>query len=361
MVNENKNIISIKSNKINESELFIKYKSSYKSAFFDFSLHLILVYFSFNLVKLYKNTWLSIITVPLLCLLNLKTFIIFHDCGHNSYTPNKYLNTILSHILGVLVSTNPMWIPHHDVHHITNGIIKNDYGYKFNEIVYITVQKYQKFSEFNKLLYRFIYNPFVYFNLVPFIFFFLVQRYIYFYKHFFSNNKAKKNLNISSFYVIFTHLFNNIGMLLLYYALFKNGLMLYYFITLHITSALGFFLFFNQHTFNPSYVFDNNENWNYKDSGLKGSSLILVPYFLKYFTGGIEYHHIHHFNSKIPNYNLQSFHKEVISKSNIFDNIIKLSIYDCLNNLSLTLYDEKKNKYVTVKEADEEINKNKDI
>jgi hypothetical protein len=95
-------------------------------------------------------------------------------------------------------------------------------------------------------------------------------------------------------------------------------------------------VFHNQHSYNPSYVVDN-ENWNMTDSGLKGSSFIQIPYLLKYFTGGIEYHHIHHFNSKIPNYNLQSYHEEVISKSNIFDNIVKLSITDCYNNLTLSL------------------------
>ena len=41
---------------------------------------------------------------------------------------------------------------------------------------------------------------------------------------------------------------------------------------------------------------------------------------------GIEYHHIHHMNAKIPGYNLQNFHEEVVLKSNLFDNIIKLSI-----------------------------------
>ena len=57
-------------------------------------------------------------------------------------------------------------------------------------------------------------------------------------------------------------------------------------------------------------------------------------------------------NSKIPNYNLQSYHEEVISKSNIFDNIIKLSMKDCYNNLTLSLYNETTNKYITFAEAD---------
>lgn len=77
---------------------------------------------------------------------------------------------------------------------------------------------------------------------------------------------------------------------------------------------INFLSFFNQHTYNPSYVVGNRE-WTQRNSGLLGSSFIQVPYLLKYFTMGIEYHHIHHMNSKIPGYNLQAYHDEVISKA----------------------------------------------
>ena len=89
-----------------------------------------------------------------------------------------------------------------------------------------------------------------------------------------------------------------------------------------------------------------------KNSGLLGSSFIQVPKYLKYFTCGIEYHHIHHINAKIPGYNLQKYHEEVISKSNLFDNVVKLSMNDCYNNLQLRLYDEKNNKYIRLDEVE---------
>ena len=56
-------------------------------------------------------------------------------------------------------------------------------------------------------------------------------------------------------------------------------------------------------------------------------------------------------NSKIPNYNLQYYHEEVVSKSDMFDDIVKLSITECYNNLWLVLYDEDKKKYITFKDA----------
>ena len=113
-------------------------------------------------------------------------------------------------------------------------------------------------------------------------------------------------------------------------------------------------IFHNQHTFNPPYV-TNNETWNIIDNGLKGSSFIQIPDILKYFSGNIEYHHVHHMNAKVPNYHLRSYHEEVTSKGNTFDNVIKLSMLDCFNNIWLVIYDEHTNKYITFKEADAEI------
>ena len=62
-------------NKINESELFTKYKSSYFSALLDLSIHTFLFSSSLYLLWLFRNSWLSIFTIPLLGLLNIKTFI----------------------------------------------------------------------------------------------------------------------------------------------------------------------------------------------------------------------------------------------------------------------------------------------
>lgn len=109
-------------NKINESELFSKYKSSYKSAFLDFSLHTFLLSCSFYSLWFFRSSWLSCLTIPLLGLLNIKTFIIFHDCCHQSYTPNKPLNYVLSHLTGTFVFTSPLWELDHTIHHINATI-----------------------------------------------------------------------------------------------------------------------------------------------------------------------------------------------------------------------------------------------
>jgi omega-6 fatty acid desaturase (delta-12 desaturase) len=116
-------------NKVNESELFMKYKSSYKSAFLDLSLHTFLFSSSLYLLWLFRNSWLNIFTIPLLGLILHRNYVVFHDCVHNSYTPNKTLNNFISHFLGILVFTSPNWIVNHKTHHLTNGHIENDHHY----------------------------------------------------------------------------------------------------------------------------------------------------------------------------------------------------------------------------------------
>jgi omega-6 fatty acid desaturase (delta-12 desaturase) len=103
----------------------------------------------------------------------------------------------------------------------------------------------------------------------------------------------------------------------------------------------------------------SNEEWTQRNSGLHGSSLIMIPDCLKYFFFGIEYHHIHHINAKIPGYNLQKYHDEVVQNSDMFDGIVKLSIGDCYNNLWLAMYDEDDKRFLTIEEADKKMEENK--
>jgi omega-6 fatty acid desaturase (delta-12 desaturase) len=327
---------------INETELFGKYKSSYKSAFLDFSLHTFNLSCSFYLLWLVRNSWLSCFAIPIMALMIDRTFMIFHDCCHQSYTPNKTLNYIISHITGTFVLTSPNWILDHHTHHLTNGNTENKHNFKFNELVYTTKKQYDSFSTINKYIYSFIHHPIIFFNIIAFVYFFGLQRFIYVIKKI----KYNQKINSSIFVICMNHLINNLLLytfckVLLYYDIF-----VLFFISHQIASILGFLLFFNQHTFNPPYVV-NNETWKMKDSGLLGSSFIQIPYLLKYFTMGIEYHHIHHINAKIPGYNLQKYHEEVITKSSIFNNIVKLDMSDCYNNLWLALYDEDKKQFIT--------------
>ena len=339
---------------IDESELFTKYKSTYSSAFIDLSIHICCLSSNLYLLWYFRNSLLSVFTIPLLGCMYIRTFIILHDCGHNSYTPSKLLNYIIGSISGIFVSTPICWSYQHHIHHLTSGNINNEHNFNYNELIFFNLYEYKKWSKNIRKLYKIITYPFIYFSLYPIIYFGILQRAnILYYK--ITNSYTYKESTLQIFIDI---LFSNLGIIYLMYWLYQYDILFHYIAAMYISSNIGVLIFFNQHTYNPSYVV-NNEIWTQKDSGILGSSFIMFPQWYKYFSSGIEYHHIHHMNSKIPGYNLQAYHEEVVSKSNMFDNITKLSMSDCYNNLWLALYDEDKKKYITIAEADEEIRKDK--
>ena len=331
---------------MNESELFKKYKSSYKSAFLDLSIHTFYLSSAFYLLWFFRDSWFSLFTIPIMALLNIKTFIIFHDCGHHSYSPSRAFNYIIGIITGILVQTPFSWNIRHDTHHATNGNIDNKYQWKYNEHIYFTLSQYKKLNVIKRWAFRFIITPEAFFLFAPLLHYFILERFSFIKLIFRKFRKPPIKL-----YWFLEQIFNDIGVLYLNYTLYENSLLIHQVAIVCISGAVGIALFHCQHTFNPPYIV-NNETYNQRDSGLLGSSFIQIPYVLKYFTGGIEYHHIHHMNSKIPNYNLQYYHEEVVSNSNMFDDIVKLSITECYNNLWLVLYDEDKKKYITFKDAD---------
>jgi omega-6 fatty acid desaturase (delta-12 desaturase) len=342
------------SNKVNENELFMKYKSSYTSALLDFSLHTIMLSSSFYLLWLFKNSVLSVLTIPFLGLLLHRSYVVFHDCGHNSYTPSQTINYIISTFYGIITFSSTNWILDHSTHHLTNGNIENEYKFKFNELLYYNVKQYKEFSSLGKIVFTFFHTPIIFFSFFPILYFCLIQRVIYFIKKLKYNHKIKSSLLV----IFMNHLINNIGSFYLLRIMCRNNMLVHYLFASYIGFLINFLLFFNQHTFNPCYVVGNTE-WTQRNSGLMGSSFIQIPKYLKYFTMGIEYHHIHHMNAKIPGYNLQKYHEEVVSKCNMFDNIVKLSMSDCYNNLWLVLYDTDKHKYATLEEVNKEIKHNK--
>jgi omega-6 fatty acid desaturase (delta-12 desaturase) len=332
---------------INEKELFMKYKSSYILAFIDFLVHTIILCCSFYLVYYFRNSYLSILTIPLLGLLHIKTFIIFHDCGHNSYTPNKTLNYIIGVITGILTNSPFSWNFNHNIHHLTNGNVNNIYDYPYNDTIFHSYKEYKLISPIKKNIYKLLRQPYTFFSCVPIFQFLIILRFNIF-------RLNKQFITNKNNYFIVEQIINNIGIFILFYYYYNNHILLHIFISYMIASSCGIALFHCQHAFNPPYVVIN-ETWNMKNSGLVGSSFIQIPYLLKYFTGNIEYHHIHHMNAKIPSYNLDKYHNDVVSKSDLFNNVIKLSMIDCYNSLWLVLYDEDEKQYITFMEADNKI------
>jgi omega-6 fatty acid desaturase (delta-12 desaturase) len=340
---------NISSTRLSRSYLFSKYKSSYYESGKDLSIHTFILTGLFYLCHFFNGYVIKTMFAVLISLMLNRTFIVFHDCVHNSYTPSILLNYIISHITGIIVVTSPNWYLDHNTHHKTNGNIENLENYFFNETVTLTKKQYLQLTTKYQQLHYFYRHPIVFFTLIPQLYFVIFQRFIYAYKKI----KRPYKYNKSLYNVLLDHIINNVGIFYLWYFLYKIDLLNEYLISLYINGSISFMIFHNQHSYNPAFI-ENNKEWTQYNSGIKGSAFTLIPRYLKYFYMGIEYHHIHHMNAKIPGYNLQNFHEEVVEKSGEFNNINKISIRDFISNLNLTLYDEDNNKYITFEELNKE-------
>jgi len=324
--------------------LFNEYKPSYYEACKDLVKHSIGYSISLFGLWYFRDSYLSMITIPLLGIMNVRTFITFHDCGHNSYTPSKKLNYILGSILGIFVFTPFSWSYSHHNHHLTAGNKENKLEHSYNETVLSTFTEYRDLK-YKRHVYRIIMHPLIFFTLISSFKFFILNRgsgILYKYQ-----NKMQQNMKL----ILYDTLLNNSGLFLLLVTMNQYGLLYHYLYSCMCSWSIGFILFHNQHTFNPPYVVTDTK-WNKKDSGLLGSSFIQIPSYLKYFTAGIEYHHIHHMNAIIPGYNIQKLHEEVAKTTNELDKITQLSMNDCYYNLWYSLYDEDNNKYISFEEAE---------
>ena len=111
---------------------------------------------------------------------------------------------------------------------------------------------------------------------------------------------------------------------------------------IYIAGIIGFWLFYIQHQFDPSY-WTRNETWDYKKVAMEGSSYYKLPRILQYFTGNIGFHHIHHLSPLIPNYNLSRCHRE----NSIFNQIQPLKFWTAFRALTFRLWNEKTSEMIS--------------
>ncbi len=75
-----------------------------------------------------------------------------------------------------------------------------------------------------------------------------------------------------------------------------------------LAGAVGIWLFYVQHQFEDAY-WQTSDAWSFEEAALQGSSHLDLPRILRFFTGNIGLHHVHHLSARIPNYNLQAAHE----------------------------------------------------
>lgn len=118
--------------------------------------------------------WLTAVVVVLAGGVLVRTFIIFHDCGHGSFFKSRRANDFWGSVTGVLTwSPYYLWRWEHAIHHAGSGDLDRR---GTGDIWTMTVQEYLNSSRWRRLGYRFARNPVVVLFIAPLVLFVVVHR-----------------------------------------------------------------------------------------------------------------------------------------------------------------------------------------
>jgi omega-6 fatty acid desaturase (delta-12 desaturase) len=262
-----------------------------------------------------------------------RTFIVFHDCSHGSFLASRRANAWLGTTLGLLLySPFLRWRHDHAVHHATSGdLTRRGTG----DVRTLTVAEYHALPWRGRLGYRLLRNPVVMFGIGPVVALIIGPRIV--------ARDARPRMRRS---VINTNLALAALVGLLCWLIGWQAYLLVVLPPALLAGSIGIWLFYVQHQFEDAY-WETGESWNYADAALRGSSFLRLPAPLRFCTGNIGYHHVHHLNARIPNYNLQRAHEE----NPIFHGVPTLRLWDGVRAVSLKLWDEELVRLVTFAEA----------
>ena len=252
-----------------------------------------------------------------------RTFIIFHDCGHGSFFKSQKANAALGIFTGILNFTPYYeWRHSHAMHHATaSDLDRRGVG----DVITMTVKEYLAAPWWKKVSYLVFRSPLVMYTIGSFLEFSVFQR--------FPGPYGGKRERAS---VWWTNLALLVVIGLLIWLVGWKTYLLVQLPVLMLGTSAGVWLFYVQHNFDPTY-WERHNKWEFVKAGFEGSSYYQLPAVLQWFTGNIGFHHIHHLSPKIPNYKLPKCYKE-----NPVFHVPPMTILASLSALRMRLYDEEK-------------------
>jgi omega-6 fatty acid desaturase (delta-12 desaturase) len=297
--------------------------------------------------------WLTAALALLMVLFLTRIFVLMHECGHGSLFRSGRLNKGFGFLLGVLDGMPQyVWSQHHAYHHSTNG---NWAKYR-GPFVVDTAEGYAAMTEKQRRTYQLLRRIW----LLPvhaFVYVLFMPRYTWLKGsasllwHFVRGKRAEFSTRYWNSPLEYWHMtWNNVVLLGAWVAMsIAIGPVLFftvYVASISLATAVGLALFTVQHNFEHSYA-SSDEGWDYDTAAIEGTSFLVLPGWLNWFTANIGYHHIHHLSASIPNYRLAECHDEY---QHLFAGVPRIRLGEIPQALRYILWDTRARRIISVAE-----------
>ncbi|HEY4133886.1 MAG TPA: fatty acid desaturase [Alphaproteobacteria bacterium] len=280
------------------------------------------------------SSWLAVLLAPLAAGFLVRIFIIQHDCGHGAFFRAKRVNDTLG-VLCSLITLAPYaaWKRQHAGHHgIWNNLDRRQSGLDIYSSC-LTVAEYHALGPWARRGYRVMRHPLIANLLLPPVVFMLLYRFP------FDTPAAWRREKRAVYLTDLALLAICLG---LGFAFGFERMAVVQISVMACAAIIGVWLFSVQHRFENTH-WARESDWTSDDAALHGSCYLRLPGILRWFTGNIGFHHIHHLNPRIPNYRLAACQKA----NPALHGTPTLSLGDGLRAWRYTLWDEERQRMVS--------------
>jgi len=271
-------------------------------------------------------------------------FIVFHDFMHGSLLRGSRLAKVLLYFYGLIMLTPPRyWRQSHNFHHSHVGkpvtpepgslpLMTSDVG----SFPLMTTDMWREASLWQRLRYRMSRHPltFLFAYLTVFLFSICLVPLL--------KNPRKywdAGLSILTHGGVFAAVWVFAGFPVLFFA---------FLLPYAMAATLGAYLFYAQHNY-PGMHIVAAEEWSFYRGATESSSYMKLGPIMRWFTGNIGYHHIHHLNPLIPFYRLPEAMAAIPGLQ--APDVTTLHPKEVLACLRLNLWDLEKERLVSYREA----------
>ncbi len=240
--------------------------------------------------------WLRLPIAILQGLVIVRLFILYHDFMHNSLLRGSTVAKWIMYAYGVLVLTPPkVWRQTHNYHHAHTAKIV---GSHVGSYLVVTTDMWAKMSARERFMYKLIRHPltilFGYFTI--FLYGMCISSFL---------RNPRKNWDSLLALVV------NLAITATVWSVFGfEHFFFVFFLPLFVATASGAYLFYAQHNFPEMHV-QPRDSWEYTRAALESSSYMETGPIMRWLTGNIGYHHVHHLNPGIPFYRLPEAMKAI--------------------------------------------------